>query len=594
MPFPTLTSDGLSIVCLLVPHDWTSGLSVAHYFPVDVAEGLTGRKGRRPEAEALLLTAAVKITAQKAEAQALLEQLATLGKSWVGVPVWGDQFLGAEAAAALGTRIYQPQRLIDLTLQAIVAGDSVLVPDHTYAPLIVGHITELPKKIKPLKGDAARCDFTLTEDSPWVFRIGSIVTPAAGTFPDGLRPDWSTPPTITPVHGLQFTRIGYQREQQIDGEERAFHWESEASFSLFSKTAAATLLGFFIASRGPWKAFTAPMWFTPGEASAEAPASTKFCFASETLTFDFSTPRCITATTKFTQVPWEIAGVSGETPERPSRIYYYRITHTLPAPKIWRFTNCWRPLTRTGDGTYAVGPFLHDQIVGTDNLRDPNVTLQSFEFPGNPFGMFNPFALEKRLVVEIFEGESEPINPDAAVFRWAGYVESAPSDGRTYKASLSWLGNLLDRELPSARVARQCQVRFFSDLCGHLKSAWQRAGTLVSADGNTLVLTSSASDAADTYRGGWIEVGSGDDWEMRRITASAPVSGGQQLTIDLAIRQAAAAQAVIFYRSCDRSRSTCKLLDPTGWKSRYHGFDYIPKIALQIPGGSTAEAGKKT
>src|SRR4051812_49365772 len=98
MPISTLNSDGLSIACLLLQHDWSASLSISHRFPADIVSGKSGREGRRPAAEELTLTAAVRLGLENADAAALRETLAALADGWVGVPLWNDALLGADWA----------------------------------------------------------------------------------------------------------------------------------------------------------------------------------------------------------------------------------------------------------------------------------------------------------------------------------------------------------------------------------------------------------------------------------------------------------------------------------------------------------------
>jgi hypothetical protein len=591
MPFVDLTSDGISIRCFLVDHDWSAKFAVTHYYPADITKGLTDRQSRRPLAEAMLLSVGINIFAEADEAQALRQSFATLGGGWVGVPLLCDQFLGSDKLVA-GQRVYtQAQRLIDLTAPAIVASTAALTASHVYAPLVVGHLTTLPP-LKPLSGTLALCAATLTEDSPWAFRVAVDAVDTA-LWPDTLEPDWSQPPTETPVQGVTFDQIGLQRERVIDDLERAFHWSGEAGFTLTDKTEIATLIGFFQSCRGPWTSFSAPAWFTPGTPTAEAPHESTYRFDDDVLRIDFETSTIASARIKFTQAPWEIVGVDGEAPQQPARIFLYRITHGLPSPQVWRFTNCWRPLTRPADGTYQPGPFLHDEISGGVDLSTEKTVLTSFLFPGNPLAMFNPLTLEMRLSLEIFEIESEPIDPSAAVLRWVGKIKSAPEEGRKFKAECVWLGGLLEQEFPRPRDGVGCQTQLFSSRCGHLKSAFLKSGTLTTAADSLLTVATAAADAADTFRGGWVEVGTGATWELRSIVASTPVADGQRLTIDAPIRQAAAAQAVAFYRGCDLAEATCQLLDPSGWKARFHGFPRKPVVNLTLPTLSQDSATKK-
>lgn len=603
MPVSTLTSDGLSIVCLLFEHDWNTEFTVSHFFPTDIAEGLSGRESRRPEAEELLLTVGVRIWAEDDEAQALRLVLATLGKGWVGVPILADQFLGADLLAA-GARIYAAQRYIDLTSPAIITADDIPVSDHVYAPLVVGHITEVPA-IEPAAGGLALCGLTLTEDSSWIFRIGINATVSETTIfptptdsgPTKLVPDWTSPPTQQPVHGLSFERIGHQREQTIAGEERALVWTCQADFTLTDKTEIARLLGFFRKQRGSWGSFPAPLWFTPGtpDVPGYAPHDTTVRFTERTLKLSFATPQVATAQVGFTQVPWEIAGVAGETPKQPARIYLYQITYDVPSPVVWRFTNGWRPLARTDDGTYTPAPMEHESIDGGLDLANEKLTLNSFLFEGNPLDLFNPSVLEGRMWLRIYAIETDPIDPNAATLVWYGSIAAAPQTGRKYAAECQWLGGITDLEIPNVRVGPMCNTHFLSVPCGHRKEDWAKAGTLSSKSGNVVVIAASDAAAANTYAPGKLEVGAGLTFESRFVTASTPVVGGQQLTLDRPLRQAVTVpgQAVTYYRTCDRSVATCKALDPTGWKARFRGHPNLSQVALSLPTQSSAPSGKK-
>jgi hypothetical protein len=588
MTFTTLSSETLQIVCFLPEADWSKSISISHSFAGDVTEGLSNREGRRPRAEQQMLSAGVMLTLAGDEAQELRNTLATLGKSWVGVPLWVDKFIGADYAG----RIYDARKLIDLTISSIVSASSTLDATHIYAPLLVGHITSLPD-IEPINGTLAQCRFTLTEDSPWDYRIGISTTATAGVWPSSLLPNWSSPPTETPVSGLTFDGIGQQRERVIGNEEAAFRWTSKAGFTLLSKAEIATLLAFFVASRGQWQSFTAPFWYKPGTATANAPHSSTMRFGESVLTLDYETPEIANVQIKLSEVPWEITGTSGETPQQPGRIYLYQITHKLPTPHVYRFTNCWRPLTRTGDGTYAPAPMEHENIKGGLDLSSENITLNSFVFDGNPLAMFSPNILEASVELRVYEIESEPLNADLASQVWFGAIASAPQTGRKYAAECKWLGGILDREGPGVFVGPSCNTYFMSPWCGHLNASFEKTGTLLSSLGCIVVVATSDSAAANTYSPGKLCAGAGDAWESRSVVSSTPVTGGQQLTLDRPLRQAATGQSVSYYRSCDRQVATCRSLDPSGWKARFRGHPYLPSVALTLPATSTRTGGKK-
>lgn len=586
MPIANLTSDDLAIACILSPHEWTKEFEVTHIFGGDVTTGKTGRESRRPEAEELMHTLAVHLVLRRADAQAFRQMLATVGKGWIGLPLWPDRLTGARWA----DRIYEAGRILDLTAVAIQTAAAARNDAHTYAPLLVGHIDELPEL--PLDDEEMTdFSFTIVEDSPWDFRLSINATGTPGTWPAALVPDASEPITDQPQNGLTFERIGLTRERTIEGEDMPFRWGQEATFTLRDRAAIRTLLAFFEASQGRRKSFDTPWWFKPGTPTAEAPASTKARFGASTLTLSYLSGVLALARVAMLQVPWEILGVEGETPEQPPRVHYYRFTHLIPAQTTFRFTSWRRPLARTGDGTYAPAPMKHKVIEGGLDLKTEKVTVESFKFSGNPLGMFNPCVLEAPLLLEIFETENEPVNPDAAVLIWAGLVTGAPQDGRQITATALFLAGLLDREVPGVLISTNCQTYLFSTRCGLLKAAFAKSGTFTAKADNVLTIATAAGDAAQTFVPGWIEIGSGDTWELRAIIASTPVAGGQQLVVDWPVRQAAAGQAVVFYVGCDRTWARCQAL---GNSERFRGHPNLPLVNLSLPtGNSDSPVGKK-
>jgi hypothetical protein len=581
MPVVNLTSDGLDITVLTFPHEWSASLSLSHRFPGSVTSGQSKREGRRPKGEDLRHKAAVHLVIEGDDAQEFRATLATLGSGWVGLPLWMDQHPGADWAA----RKYDPQRLFNLTAGTVVATGSALTADHVYAPLLVGHIDELP----PMPADSAEVadlTFTLVEDSPWEFRIGINATVAAGTFPAALAPDWTSAPEDKPLIDLEFDSIGDQRERTIDNTETIFRWGQSATFTLRDAAEIRSLLAFFYASEGLRRKFQIPWWFKPGDALAEAPHSTKARFASDALTLDYLSPDLATVKIDVVQVPWELAGVEGEQPEQPPRAYLYRYTYRLPAPQVYRVTNWPRPLARTADGTYAPAPMLHREISDTLDLRNNKTTVDSFHFAGNPLTLWQPNRIEAPLTLEIFAAESWPIDPDLAVLIFTGDVKRPHRDSRKLEAPVVFLAGLLERELPRVRVGPTCNTEIFSRLCGLDPAAYRKTGTLTAADpaATVLTVTTAAADAENTFALGTIEIGAGLAWEKRHILASEPIVGGQLITVDWPVRQAPAGQAVTFIRGCDRTGATCRTLGAAGsWKDRFRGHEHVPSYNLSLP-----------
>jgi hypothetical protein len=576
MPVLSLSSDGLDIAVLAFPHEWSAALALSHRLPSTVTSGLSGREARRPRAEDLRLVAGIHLVLAGADAQECRQMLATLSDGWVGLPLWCDAHAGADWAS----RIYDAQRLIDLTVGAIIPSDATLDDEHIYAPLLVGHFEgELPA-LSAESDQLVDFSFTIFEDSPWEFRIGIAgAAGVAGTFPAALAPDWAEQTEQQPNYGLEFGQIGDQRERTIEGQERAFRWAQSAGFSL-ARAELRTLLAFFVASEGMRRKFTSPLWLAPGDPTAEAPHSTTCRFASDILAVSYQSPDVATCKIDVAQIPWEIEGVEDETPEQPPPVYFYKFEYKLAASQFYRFTNWARPLARTADGTYVPAPMKHQQVSESLDGRGNSIALDSFNFAGNPLQLWRPDIIEAPLLLTVYETESWPVDPDAAVIIWQGEIKRPRYDGKKIEAPGLFLRGFLDRQIPRVLASRECQVEIYSTPCGLNRATFAKAGTFTSAAGCVLDIATAATDAADTFVYGTIELGSGLAWEQRGIVASTPITGGQRITVDWPVRQAATGQAVSFARGCNRDWDTCGAL---GNQGRFRGIPHMPQVNLALP-----------
>jgi hypothetical protein len=412
----------------------------------------------------------------------------------------------------------------------------------------------------------------------------------AGTWPNELRPNWVSSPIDKPTQGFQFNQVGEVRERTIENQEIPFVWGQEADFFLTNRDDIRTLLLFFLVSQGQRKPFSQPWWLAPGTPTSTAPASTVVRFAADTLQFDFETDGVVSCKVAVVQLPWEIEGVEGETPVQPARVFLYQIKHALPDPQYYRYTNWPRPLTRDSDGTYAPSPMAHEKIVDGIDMKNETVALDSFVFDGNPLMQFVPFVSEARMWLSIFEVSSDPVDPNTAVLRWYGEVRSVQQVGRKITATAVFLGSLMDRQIPNVLIGPTCNTYLFSPRCGLNKADFQKSGTLTTSSGNTLTVATDATDAANIFAHGWIEVGSGATWELRAIIGSTPVAGGQQLVIDWPLRQAATGQGVVFYRGCDLTAAACTSL---GNFANFRGHPCLPLINLSLPSLSPPQGGGK-
>lgn len=568
MSFPIVSHNGNSIALLLTPPNMVGGYSLTYNVNTSLDEGLSGRESRRVKHEALRIEQDCAYTMEAGEADAFRKTLPNLGTAFIGVPLWCDYLPGSQWA----DRIHNAEYLVRFSNSSIVSGASALVANEYYAPLLVGRFKDKPSG-EALTQEVLELSLTVKEDSPWEYRISCKDTVSPANFPANLSPDWTAVQDKW-VDGIELEAIGDGRVSSVDGEEKVAKWGQKAAFTLGSRSEIRTLLGFFEAVKGRWASFTAPLWFRPGTNTTGTPYTTKARFAADTLQLNFEAGDVAGAEVSLWQVPWEINGVAGETPQQPARAFFYKFTYDLPVPEITRWTNYEKPLSRTGDGTYTPARIEHGSISYGLNLDGGTVELNTDRFAGNPLLRFIPFNAEARLLLEIREGA--PGTPDAATLIWSGEVSEASGSGKKIKAKGDVFGAIFERKFPRFLMQQGCNVTLFSTACGVVKATYQVNGTLASSIGTTLTVTCGSTQAANYYARGEVWVGSGSTLERRLILSSDPGSGTQVLTVDrpLAVN-GAGGMGVQFWPGCDGQYSTCS--SKYNNKLRFRGHPFMPR-----------------
>lgn len=564
----TIINNGdISLLLLTTQPNMGSGLTLAYTVGTTLDEGLGGRESRRPTHEAIRIEQTCTFVMEASAADAFRNDLQNLGTNFVGIPLWSDYLTGTDWAQ----RIHDAQYLVRFSNSTLVAGSSTLTGAEYYAPLLVGRLKDKPN-YKLLNDAVAEVTITVREDSPWAYRIAPKDIVSVTTFPASLSPDW-TDISESWTDSVTFNKLGDGRVTTVDGEEHAPKWGQDAQFTLGSRSEIRTMLGFFSAAKGRWASFTAPLWFRPGSNTSATPYTTKARLSSDTLTLNFQSGDVATTRISLWQVPWEINGVSGETPQQPARAFLYKFTYDLPTQQVSRFTNYEKPLTVTSDGTYATARIEHDSIKYGINLDGGTITLNTDRFTGNPLLKFIPFNAEAKLLLEI--RECAPETPDTNTVIWSGEITQAQGNGKRIKATGDVFGFVFERKFPRFLMQQDCNVTLYSTACGVTKSSYLVTGTLSSISGTTLTVTCSSTQAEGYYARGDIWVGSGSTLERRMVVASVPTTGGQTLTIDRPLSQNGTSTSVQFWAGCNGQYSTCS--GKFSNAQRFRGHPFMPK-----------------
>jgi hypothetical protein len=270
--------------------------------------------------------------------------------------------------------------------------------------------------------------------------------------------------------------------------------------------------------------------------------------------------------------------------------FLYRFTVAYPGTsQVWRFTSYEDPI-EDASGSYTPQPIEHGEIRETLNLERNEVQLRTCAFEGNPLLRFIPFRLEFPMKLEIIEARIWP--GGTTIYDWrrlfSGEVTRVQMDGPYINARAVQVGNLFERKIPRVLMQPTCNYALFDGACGLSKDAWKYRGYVLATLANptriqlrNLARVSGAWVQPDLhwFAGGWIELGSGTDFESRFIAdaGSYDTSGNGFIELTLSTplgRIPAVDEEVFLFPGCDGKRGTCK--DKFGNYTRFGGFPHMP------------------
>lgn len=597
---------GHDLALFLPDPNWRTAVQISLRLQAAIEAGRTGRENRWPKHPELRLTQSALFNLEAADTQALEDALANLGtptigdRVFVGLPLFVDRLHVSE----WGERIFDAQFVLnyDATGYTIHAANAVPAePAREWlAPLMVGRLTERPR-LKALNQDESEFRLRLIERSPWDYRIAPAAEAGVGAdWPALLEANWRELPESATEDTLYYEQIGDGRVEALDGQEGAVRRSQRMLVTMQNRNQVRTLINFFFARKGRVQAFDAPWLLQPGADTPTTPHETKARFAADEITLAFANQDQADARVDFLQVPWEIEGVAGETPEQAAEAFFYKLWLDVPGgPVVWRFTNWSHDLTRAGDGTYLagqVGLMMHDKITKAIDLSDEPTTLRSWIFESNPLVRVLQRTLDLPLQIEIRRGN--PAAPDAAVIDYTGDVGPVSMQGRQLSAPTKVLGGMLEVKVPGFFIGPSCNYQFCGAGCTLNPVDWTFAGTIVSQVGNDLTVAVTANPPAaalvnDYFAKAWVSKGAADTYELRQIVRSVDLGGGQQkFTLKKPLRAIVGGEVVSFQPYCSGTRAECQ-----GKFDNYINFGGHPHIAprnLSVPARQTATpTGKK-
>jgi len=253
-------------------------------------------------------------------------------------------------------------------------------------------------------------------------------------------------------------------------------------------------------------------------------------FQEPTLQWTYITPYLASATIKFVELPHEYAAPPAALPE-PAYLFVF----TEVGVRTDRFTSYENTIVvPSGDwaGTYAPAPFSFQTLKTGLKLDQVKLDFKSFPFIGNPLNKLWPFALDGLLLLDVVEVDAQAPSSTTAKYRFSGEITSVDSE---YNATAVQFGNFFDRKFPRFLLSVTDNYTEFTPPTMLNALAFKITGTLTSTNGQVLIVTSSIAhgEVTDYFSGGWLEVGTGVNFERRGILHSEPyLTIGVTLHID--------------------------------------------------------------
>ncbi len=284
------------------------------------------------------------------------------------------------------------------------------------------------------------------------------------------------------------------------------------------------------------------------------------------------------------EVHGESIGTLGKT------CFLYRFSIAYPSTtKAWHFTSFEEELTFDGE-TWLPKPVEHGDIRETLNLERNEVRLQTRAFTDNPLLKFIPFRLEFPLKLEIFEANLLPnsVTPTGQRRIFSGEVTRVSFDGPFITARAVTVGNMFERKIPRVLLQPTCNYALFDGACGLNKDSWKYSGFVTAVLENptrlqlkalTRVSGTWVQPDSHWFAGGWVELGTGEEFESRFIadaTSYNPTGEGFiEITLSTPLNRTPEMDEEIFlFPGCDGKKGTCSA--KFGNYNAFGGFPHMP------------------
>lgn len=284
------------------------------------------------------------------------------------------------------------------------------------------------------------------------------------------------------------------------------------------------------------------------------------------------------------ELPHEYAAF--ETGLRPVFLYLFEAVEG-GSPVQWRFTSfAWD--IDDGTNVWEAKRITHGSMRRSSDAGREEATIEMEFEPTSPMYQMVPPAIAMPLLLTIFEADY--LSPENKTTLFTGRVLGPVElEGKTAKARVSSVMDLNIANVPAMVVQQRCNYRVFqADTCRLIRASWEIAVTISNISNRTVTVTGAglAAIAADWFAEGFIEVGSGSEFERRTILTSTVATGTTVvLTLNHPFFFAVATDAAVLIPGCDGTADTCinKFSNFRNFGGHRYAFKNLAVKALAVP-----------
>lgn len=282
-------------------------------------------------------------------------------------------------------------------------------------------------------------------------------------------------------------------------------------------------------------------------------------------------------------------------------VYLYHFWTEEPMNWHWRYTSFAADVV-SGNELFTRFAMTHGAIRKSVKLDNETLELEAAFDENHPLALFLPLPFASPLKIEVLECDYG--TPDATRSLFVGRVRSVPDNGDKLAATCDAWAGVLARKFPCMQIGPECNWQVFDRNCGLERWKFETIGEVVSLNDAvypptaTLQLIAGATQVADWltdgwFAGGFLETGSGLDWQIRTLLTSTGDAPNTRVTIELNNRLSATiGQRVQLIPGCDGKAATCRSKFDN--YVNFGGFPAIPERNLSLTAvESTASAGGK-